>query len=84
MHSILIWKTSRATIPSYHSTANARRRPLILMPHTLTERPVGLRQNSGVPTDADLTRQRAGEPLGQRMIVEGRVRDDDAIRSPTL
>src|SRR5208283_4505698 len=65
--------------PSYHSTAKrAPSRPLVLMPHTLTERTGPVFGNTPIsPTDADLTHQRAGEPLGQRMIVEGHVRDDD-------
>jgi protocatechuate 3,4-dioxygenase, beta subunit len=70
--------------PAYRSTEKrAPKRPLIYMPHTLTERagPVF----AGTPmssTDADLTRQRAAEPLGQRMIVEGHVRDDDGNPLP--
>ena len=35
------------------------------------------------PGDGDLTRQHAGEPLGERIIVTGRVLDEDgAARSP--
>ena len=33
-------------------------------------------------TDHDLTRQRAGEPIGQRMIVEGQVVDEDGKPLP--
>ena len=53
-------------------------RPLILLPHTLTEitGPVYGHERVG-PLDHDLTRQHAGEPLGERIIVTGRVLDGD-------
>ena len=68
----------------YHSTAKrAPSRPLIFMPHTLTERTGPVFANTPISaTDHDLTRQRAGEPLGQRMIVEGHVRDDEGNPLP--
>jgi protocatechuate 3,4-dioxygenase beta subunit len=64
--------------PGYVSTALRNpRQPLILMPQTLSEitgpvyghGPIG-------DTDNDLTRQCAGEPLGERIIVSGRVLDE--------
>jgi protocatechuate 3,4-dioxygenase, beta subunit len=65
--------------PDYDSTRlRAPDRPLILLPHTLSEvtgpvygdTPIG-------PLDHDLTRQHAGEPLGERIVVTGRVLDGD-------
>jgi protocatechuate 3,4-dioxygenase beta subunit len=64
--------------PPYRSTVQrAPRQPLILLPHTLSEvtGPV-YGHNDMAPTDNDLTRQHAGEPLGERIIVTGRVLDD--------
>lgn len=55
----------------------APRQPLILLPHTLSEvtGPIFGHQEIA-ETDNDLTRQHAGEPLGERIIVSGRVLDD--------
>jgi protocatechuate 3,4-dioxygenase beta subunit len=52
--------------------------PLIPLPHTFSELtgPLFGRGTIG-PTDNDLTRQHAGEPLGERIIVAGRVVDED-------
>jgi protocatechuate 3,4-dioxygenase, beta subunit len=64
--------------PDYRATVRrAPRQPLILLPHTLSEitGPVYGHDDIG-ETDSDLTRQHAGEPLGQRIIVKGRVLDD--------
>lgn len=65
--------------PSYRSTAlRAPKRPLLLLPHHLTERhgPV-LGQGRVAPGDSDLTRQGGGEPIGQRIVVAGRVVGSD-------
>jgi protocatechuate 3,4-dioxygenase, beta subunit len=65
--------------PEYGSTVRrAPDRPLILLPHTLTEitGPVYGHERMG-PLDHDLTRQHDGEPLGERIIVHGRVLDGD-------
>jgi protocatechuate 3,4-dioxygenase, beta subunit len=53
-------------------------RPLVLLPQTLSELtgPV-YGHECVVDGDADLTRQYAGEPLGERIIVSGRVVDED-------
>jgi protocatechuate 3,4-dioxygenase, beta subunit len=63
----------------YRSTIDrAPRNPPILLPNTLSEitGPMfGDRANA--ETDSDLTRQHAGEPLGERIIVSGRVLDDN-------
>jgi protocatechuate 3,4-dioxygenase, beta subunit len=65
--------------PAYRSTAlRAPARPLVLLPHRLTEvtGPVFGAERIG-PTDGDMTAQHEGEPLGQRIIVHGHVRDGD-------
>ena len=62
---------------AYRSTVlRAPRRPLVLLPHRLTEVTGPLLGAERVTAaDADLTAQHAGEPLGQRIIVSGRVLD---------
>jgi protocatechuate 3,4-dioxygenase beta subunit len=65
--------------PEYRATALRHpREPLILAPQTLSELsgPVYGSGNIG-PTDHDLTRQHSGDPLGERIIVTGRVCDED-------
>jgi protocatechuate 3,4-dioxygenase, beta subunit len=66
--------------PPYVSTVlRSPRRPLILAPQTLSEMSGPVFGDSDLlPTDGDLTRQHAGEPLGQRIIVTGRVLDENA------
>ena len=65
--------------PAYGSTAlrHPNRAPLVIPP-TRTEAtgPVLGERDLG-PLDADLTRQHAGEPLGERIVVHGRVLDAD-------
>jgi protocatechuate 3,4-dioxygenase, beta subunit len=70
--------------PAYRATLlRAPSQPLVFLPHTLSEttgpvfgdRPIG-------ETDNDLTRQHAGEPLGERIIVAGRVTDEDGRAVP--
>jgi protocatechuate 3,4-dioxygenase beta subunit len=65
--------------PDYVSTRlRAPTRPLVPLPHGLTELsgPV-LGEGRVVPEDADLTRQHDGEPVGERIVVYGRVSDGD-------
>ena len=64
---------------AYRSTAlRAPRRPLIVLPHTLSELTGPVFGDDAVgEADRDLTRQHAGEPQGQRIIVSGRVMDED-------
>ena len=65
--------------PGYRSTALRHpKEPLIVIPHTLSELtgPVYPYGRMDV-ADSDLTRQHAAEPLGERVIVEGRVLDED-------
>ena len=63
--------------PDYRSTRlRAPLRPLIMLPESMHD-PSGPVYGDGPPlqTDSDLTRQHAGEPLGERIIVTGRVLD---------
>jgi protocatechuate 3,4-dioxygenase beta subunit len=64
--------------PAYRSSEKrAPRQPLILLPHTLTERTGPVFAQSAVrPTDSDLTAQHPGAPLGERIVVTGRVLDE--------
>lgn len=65
--------------PDYASTrTRSPKQPLVVIPHTLSELtgPV-YGQESVLPGDSDLTKQHAGEPLGERIIVSGRVTDED-------
>jgi len=70
--------------PEYKSSVKrSPSKPLILAPHTLTELtgPV-YGQDMAQPGDADLTKQHKGEPLGERIIVHGRVLDEDGRPVP--
>jgi protocatechuate 3,4-dioxygenase, beta subunit len=65
--------------PDYVATrTRAPKRPLLLLPHTLSEvtGPVYGHERVG-EHDHDLTRQHEGEPLGERIILHGRVLDGD-------
>jgi protocatechuate 3,4-dioxygenase beta subunit len=64
--------------PEYRSTALRHpKQPLVPLPPTVTEatgpqlgpEPIG-------PLDHDLTRQHAGEPIGERIVVSGRLLDE--------
>jgi protocatechuate 3,4-dioxygenase beta subunit len=68
----------------YKSTALRHpKEPLIALPHRLTEvtGPVFGEGRIG-ELDHDLTRQHAGEPIGQRIIVHGHVKEDDGRPVP--
>jgi protocatechuate 3,4-dioxygenase, beta subunit len=64
--------------PYASSVKRAPNRPLVLLPHTLSEitGPI-FGQQAVRPTDNDLTAQYGREPLGERIIVTGRVLDQD-------
>jgi protocatechuate 3,4-dioxygenase, beta subunit len=65
--------------PDYKATRRrAPEKPLVIVPHTLSEvtGPVYGHRRIG-ELDNDLTRQHEGEPLGERIIVTGRVLDGD-------
>ena len=63
----------------YRSTElRAPKKPLVLLPHTLSELTGPVYGEDAVEArDADLTRQHDGEPLGERIIVTGRVLEED-------
>jgi protocatechuate 3,4-dioxygenase beta subunit len=70
--------------PAYRSTALRHpTQPLVIIPQTLSELtgPVYPYGSIG-PLDNDLTRQHAGEPIGERIIVEGHVLDEDGRPVP--
>jgi protocatechuate 3,4-dioxygenase beta subunit len=64
--------------PAYRSTvARSPREPLVRIPHTLTELTGPANWEALMdPAMADLTHQHAGEPIGQRIVVAGRVLDE--------
>jgi protocatechuate 3,4-dioxygenase, beta subunit len=57
--------------------------PLVIIPHTLSELTGPVYGHGSVSeTDSDLTRQHAAPPLGERIIVSGRVMDEDGRPLP--
>lgn len=72
--------------PDYKSTTlRAPTRPLIALDPTISELtgPV-YGHESVLENDSDLTRQHAGAPLGERIIVSGRVVDEDGRPLPNM
>jgi protocatechuate 3,4-dioxygenase beta subunit len=65
--------------PDYRSsTWRAPKRPLATLPEELHRLDGPVFGDDAIdPADADLTRQHAGEPLGERIVVTGRVLDTD-------
>ena len=65
--------------PDYVGTRlRAPKQPLVILPGTDTELSGPAYGESALaPSDSDLTTQHAGEPLGQRIVLEGRVLDSD-------
>ena len=72
--------------PEYKSTVKrAPAKPLIVMPHTLSELTGPVYGHETVREhDHDLTIQHKGEPLGERIIVHGHVRDEDVAYAAAL
>jgi len=69
--------------PYKATVRRAPSKPLVLLPHTLSEVTGPLYGEGDVlETDNDLTRQHAGEPLGERIIVTGRVVDSNGRPVP--
>jgi protocatechuate 3,4-dioxygenase, beta subunit len=70
--------------PGYRSTALRHpKEPLIGIPHTMSELTGPVYPYGRIEAmDNDLTVQHAGEPLGERIIVEGRVLDEDGRPIP--
>ncbi|HEX3985853.1 MAG TPA: protocatechuate 3,4-dioxygenase subunit beta [Acidobacteriaceae bacterium] len=72
------------TQPEFHhppyasSVARSPRQPLIPLLHTASERTGPVFGHRIVrPSDSDLTAQHAREPIGERILVDGRVLDED-------
>ena len=65
--------------PAYRSTRYRHpTRPLVLLPHSLSEITGPVFGHDAVQeSDSDLTRQHDGEPMGERIIVSGRLLDGD-------
>ncbi len=71
--------------PNYASTVSrSPREPLVRIPHTLTETtgPANAWSRLMGESMADLTTQHKGTPLGQRIVVSGRVVDEDGRPVP--
>jgi protocatechuate 3,4-dioxygenase beta subunit len=70
--------------PTYKSTVlRSPTKPLVVIPHTLSELTGPVYGHEAVrPNDNDLTTQHKGEPLGERIIVHGHVRDEDGRGVP--
>ena len=68
----------------YRATVRrAPRKPLVFLPHTLSEITGPVYGHHDIAeTDNDLTRQHPGEALGERIIVTGRVLDDNGRPVP--
>ena len=64
--------------PDYVGTrTRSPKQPLVIIPQTLSEITGPVYGHSDArPEEADLTKQHAGEPLGERIIVKGRVLDE--------
>lgn len=79
------WNTQPEHLfPQYASTVKrAPTQPLVMLPQSLTEvtGPV-FGYDDIKPTDFDLTKQHAGEPIGERIIVTGRVLDENGRPVP--
>lgn len=65
--------------PSYRSTALRHpTQPLVIVPQTLSEITGPAHGDASIGLlDHDLTRQHAGEPIGERIVIAGRVVDED-------
>ena len=79
------WNTQPEYLfPQYASTVKrAPTKPLVMLPQTLSEVTGPVFGHDDIkPTDFDLTRQHAGEPIGERIIVTGRVLDENGRPVP--
>ena len=66
--------------PPYRSTVKrSPTKPLVLLPHTLSEITGPVFGSDDVkPGDSDLTNQHDGHPLGERIVVSGRLLDENS------
>ncbi|MGH9746441.1 MAG: protocatechuate 3,4-dioxygenase subunit beta [Candidatus Acidiferrales bacterium] len=64
--------------PYVSSIKRAPKQPLVYLPHTLTEITGPVFERKIVDVKAcDLTKQHSGDPMGERIVVSGRVVDED-------
>jgi len=64
--------------PYASSILRSPRKPLVMLPNTLSEHTGPVFGHSFIaPDDSDLTAQHTGEPIGERIIVHGRILDED-------
>src|SRR6202140_4241759 len=69
--------------PYVSSVKRAPSKPLVCLPHTLSEVTGPSFDSFAIDVKAsDLTRQHHGEPLGERIIVSGRGMDEDGRPTP--
>ena len=70
--------------PAYVATrTRSPKQAPIVIPHSMSELTGPLFGHASVSEpDSDLTRQHAGEPLGQRIVVAGKVMDEDGRAIP--
>jgi protocatechuate 3,4-dioxygenase beta subunit len=81
------WNTQPEYLfPKYASTVKrAPSQPLVVLPHTLTELTAPVFGADEVKAgDSDLTHQHKGEPLGERIVVTGRVLDENSKPVPNV
>jgi protocatechuate 3,4-dioxygenase beta subunit len=81
------WNTQpEYRFPKYASTVKrAPSQPLVVLPHTLSEVTAPVFGQAEVqPGDADLTKQHKGEPQGERIVVSGRVLDENGRPVPNI
>src|SRR5579864_4583549 len=82
-------RTPAGTQPDYHYPAYVStckrypKEPLVLLPHTLSELTAPVFGHRDIRSDDnDLTHQHSGEAQGERIIVSGRVLDEDGRAIP--
>src|SRR4051794_9866868 len=81
------WNTQPEYLfPKYASTVKrAPMQPLVMLPHTLSEVTAPVFGYGDVkPGDSDLTKQHKGEPQGERIVVSGRVLDENGKPVPNI
>ena len=72
-------------LPYASTVKRAPAQPLVVLPHTLSELTAPVFGHGDIkPTDSDLTKQHKGEPLGERMVVSGRVLDENGRALPEV
>ena len=81
------WNTQPEYLfPKYAATVKrAPLQPLVVLPHTLSEVTAPVFGYDEVkPSDSDLTKQHKAEPQGERIVVSGRVLDENGKPIPNI